>query len=356
MAAECHVTEAAGRARVGAPVLSVCIPTYNFGRFIEETLLSILTQTPPSVEVVVLDSASDDDTAAVVAGLLSTYPTLRYVRAEQRMGIDRDMARVVDLARGAYCWLFSADDVMTKGAIARVLAEIATEDDLYLCMHSNHALSMEMTDASHPVLRSAAAARFDLSDPVVQLAYFRLAESTEALFSFMGSLIVRREKWQSVALNEHFVGSCWAHVARIFELMPRGLSVNYLAAVLLGRRGDNDSFADKGVIRRYALAIDGYRRLASHFWGDRSEQAFHIQRVLRSEFPLRVLLSAKALCRDSHGAEDIELLDGLVNSLYVGAGLSGAAQRLAYRAFPVVLHRPIRALYRVTRIGRRPFN
>lgn len=353
MAAEREVTGTTDRPRQDAPVLSVCIPTYNFGSFIEETLLSIVSQTVPGLEVVVLDSASIDDTAAVVTRLQSEYPALRYVRAELRQGIDLDMARVVELARGKYCWLFSADDVMVNGAIGRVLAELETLDDLYLCMHSNHSLSMELTSASHPVLRSASSARFELSDPASQLAYFRLAESTEALFSFMGSLIVRRDKWRSVALNDLFVGSCWAHVARLFELMPRGLSVNFLAAVLLGRRGGNDSFADKGVIRRYALAIDGYRRLATHFWGARSEQAFHIQRVLRNEFPLRMLLSAKALCRANQEIEDKGLLDGLVDSLYAGGGAVGAAKRLVYRAFPVGLHRPLRALYRLTRAGRR---
>lgn len=347
------MTDSIGRAVVAAPVLSVCIPTYNFGRFIGETLLSILTQNAPGVEVVVLDSASIDDTATVIARLQSEYPALRYVRANERMGIDRDMARVVDLARGTYCWLFSADDVMVDGAIERVLSELGTQDDVYLCMHSNHTVSMELIDASHPMLRSVAATRFELSDPAVQLAYFRLAESTEALFSFMGSLIVKREKWQSVALSEQFVGSCWAHVARMFELIPRGLAVNFLASVLLGRRGGNDSFADKGVIRRYALAINGYRRLAVHFWGDRSEQAFHIQRVLRNEFPLRVLLSAKALCSANHATEDRALLDSLVDSLYAGAGMAGAVQRLLYRGFPVRLHRPMRALYRLARAGRR---
>ncbi len=348
------MTDTAALTTLRAPVLSVCIPTYNFGRFIRETLLSVLTQNAPGVEVVVLDSASTDDTALIVASLQSLYPALRYERADQRRGIDRDMARVVDLARGTYCWLFSADDVMVSGAIERVLAELVTQDDLYLCMHSNHTLSMDLTDVSHPVLRSTGPARFELSDPTDQLAYFRLAETTEAFFSFMGSIIVRRAKWQSVVLNEHFVGSCWAHVARVFEVMPRGLSVRFLAVVLLGRRGGNDSFADNGVIRRYALAIDGYRRIAAYFWGDQSEQAAHVRRVLRNEFPLRVLLSAKALCGAHQAVEDKVLLDGLVDSLYLGTGLLGAAHRLMYRAFPVGLHRPLRALYRLSQLGRRP--
>src|SRR5271165_2413917 len=101
--------------------LSVCIPTYNFGAFIGETLESILPQVEEGVEVIVLDGGSDDDTSVVVESLQQRYPSLRYERRDERGGIDRDIARTVDLARGEYCWLFCADDVMKPGAIGRML-------------------------------------------------------------------------------------------------------------------------------------------------------------------------------------------------------------------------------------------
>ena len=80
--------------------LSICIPTFNFGEFIGETLESILPQVVDGVEVVILDGGSTDDTTAVVRSFQDRYPELRYVRRDERGGIDRDMARNVDLARG----------------------------------------------------------------------------------------------------------------------------------------------------------------------------------------------------------------------------------------------------------------
>ena len=349
MAAGCEVTDATGRALAGAPVLSVCIPTYNFGAFIEETLLSVLTQTMPGVEVVVFDSASVDDTAAVVARLQSQYPVLRYVRAEGRGGIDRDMARVVDLAHGTYCWLFSADDVMASGAIERVLAELATQDDLYLCLHSNHSIAMELIDRCHPVLRSNVDRRYDLSDREQQLQYFAQAQTTEAFFSFMGGLIVRRSVWCSVPLNERFVGSCWAHAARLFELVTKGLSVKFLATVLLHRRGGNDAFAAEGQVRRYALAIQGYQQLGDHFWGRKSTEAFHIRRVLRNEYSLRMFLSVKLLCATNPSGESRQLLNTLVASIYSDLALSCVIKRVAFHGFPLALLQPARKVYRYLR-------
>ena len=87
--------------------LSVCIPTYNFGRFIGETLESIVRQATEEVEIVVLDGGSTDNTTEVVEGFRDAFPRLRYYRQDFKGGIDRDMAKSVELARGEYCWLFS---------------------------------------------------------------------------------------------------------------------------------------------------------------------------------------------------------------------------------------------------------
>src|ERR1700678_404910 len=122
-----------GAAPRGSMRLSICIPTYNFGPFIGQTLESILPQLEEGVEVVVLDGGSTDETTAVVESLQERHPGLRYQRREERGGIDRDMARTVDLARGEYCWLFCADDVMKPGAIRRMLGNLESGCDLHLC-------------------------------------------------------------------------------------------------------------------------------------------------------------------------------------------------------------------------------
>jgi O-antigen biosynthesis alpha-1,3-abequosyltransferase len=329
-----------------APHLSICIPTYNFGPYIGETLQSVLRQMRPSVEIVVLDSGSNDETTNVVTKLQEEYSCLRYERAEERKGIDRDMARVVELARGQYCWLFSADDVMQDGALARILSEIEQMHDVYLCMHSNETLTMQPIEPSHPVLDLSEDASFQLADPKQQLRYFRLSQTTEAFFSYMSGLVIRKALWDTLQLNEKFVGTCWAHVARLFALIPTGMTVKFLAAVLVRRRGGNDSFATRGVVRRYAIAIQGYQNLAVQFWGNDSPQAFHIRRVLRKEFPLRMFLAAKLLCMANPGIEDKRLLDQLVARTYSDWSLMCLLNRVAYHLFPSALYRPARDVYR----------
>lgn len=316
------------------PLLSVCIPTYNFGAYIGEALESILDQATAACEVVVLDSGSTDQTPQVVALLQRRHANLRYERTEAPCGIDRDLARVVGLARGQYCWLFSADDVMVAGAIGALLASLAEAHDVYVVQHSNDSYTMQPIESRHPVLRLDAATSFDLCDPKQQRRYFELAATTEAFFSFMGGLIIRRAAWDSRRLNEAFVGSCWAHVVRLFEVAEAGLRLRYLPRVLLRRRADNDSFATHGTVHRFALAIDGYLRIAEHFWGSRSEQAFHVRRVLRNEFRLGPLLYAKRECALHPAQEDRKELNRLVAAIHADATLGCAVTRLAFHLVP----------------------
>lgn len=115
--------------------LSICIPTYNFGRYIGEMLDSILPQLTTGVELIVLDGGSTDETLYEVVARQSECNQLIYYQQGFRGGVDRDIEKVVSLARGKYCWLFSADDVMLPGAVERVLTAIRSNYDVYLCEH-----------------------------------------------------------------------------------------------------------------------------------------------------------------------------------------------------------------------------
>jgi abequosyltransferase len=325
--------------------LSICMPTYNFGRFIGETLDSIVKQATDDVEIVVLDGASTDNTSEVVHSFHSRFPRLHYHRLDHRGGIDRDMARSVELATGDYCWLFSSDDVMRDDALRDVLDQITLGFDLYLCGLTLCTLDMQLL-RQHRILNLASDAEFNLGKEPDRRRYFGLAETTTAFFSFMGSLIVRKARWDALPFNEAFDGTLWAHVARIFELIPQGLSLKYLSRSYLLKRGDNDSFMDKGIGHRFKVAIEGYDRLADVFFGHDSVEAFHVRRAVRNEFPsVRDLLRFK-LVNTGHLPKDIRLLDQLAATVYRDGPLTERAQFLIYRMTPLPLARAARVVYR----------
>jgi len=326
--------------------LSICIPTYNFGAFIGETLESIMPQVVDGVEVVILDGGSTDNTPAVVGEFQRTYPSLRYHRLAQRGGIDRDLAKTVALARGEYCWIFCSDDLMRPDAIRRMLTNISSGHDIYICGLTLCTRDMQRL-MDQPILGQKTEGDFDLGDDGDRRVYFEDAETTVAFFSFAGSLIVGRARWESVPLNDAFVGSCWAHVARILELIPSGLRLRYLSSSYLWKRMGNDSFMDRGIVHRYGISIDGYHRIARTFFGEDSREARSIRRVIVNEYPPWTLLSAKmSVSHREGGTEEVRALDTLAREAYRDPSLRNWIYRLIYRWTPLTLYRVVRRGYR----------
>jgi glycosyltransferase involved in cell wall biosynthesis len=88
-------------------LVSVVIPTYNYGRFVPEAVASALAQGYPQVEVIVVDDGSTDDTCERVAPFRDR---IRYLYQENR-GLSAARNAGIRAARGEIIALLDADDV-----------------------------------------------------------------------------------------------------------------------------------------------------------------------------------------------------------------------------------------------------
>lgn len=324
--------------------LSICIPVYNFGSFIGPTLESIIPQATEGVEILVVDGASTDNTAEVIAAFQRKCPRLRYHRLEKKGGIDRDMARSVELAQGEYCWLFGGDDIMLPDAMADILKQIREGHDLYLC--ESILCRTDMTPIGrHHLLTANREQVFDLGDPVARADYFSRARNTAAFFSFCSSLVFKKARWDAVPVDDQFVGSHWDHVARFFRMIPGGLRVKYLPEPHLSKRGENDSFLERGLVNRLGITIDGFDRLSRAFFAPGSPEDFHIRRSMRAEHNLKALLDAKLICHDQGLREDLAMLDRLARTQYGYPMLSNRFRLALYRHAPIALLRIAKPAY-----------
>ncbi len=287
--------------------LSICIPTFNFGKFIGETLQSIIPQLTDQIEIVILDGGSTDNTQEVVQSYQKTCPQIRYFRQPVRGGIDRDMHLSVEKAQGEYCWLFSSDDIMRPGAINKILNELDKEVDVYLCDYTICEYDCKTPIREHYILKNRNKTIYNLSDAEVRAEYFSLAIQTTAFFSFMSAIVINRAKWLATAIEERFFGSCWAHAVRILHMIPQGLVVKYVPFSLLLNRSFNDSFLEKGIINRFSITIDGYQEIMHDLFGKQSIENHHTKRVLRVDFPMRSFLATKLLLKDK--TEKKKLID-----------------------------------------------
>jgi len=246
--------------------LSVCIPTYNRAAFIGGTLENIVSQACEAIEIVVVDGASTDGTADIVASFQKRFPNLVYYRGQCNMGVDRDMAKAVDLARGAYCWLMSSDDLLKHDAITIMMNEINSGADIYLCNVTLCSSAMQPIRDTKFLSDSRSDNVFDLCDKNQLQNYLNLATSNNALFCYMSSIVFRRASWLDVEYNERFSNTGYAHVFRLFSFIKKRCLVKYIPSALVLNRSGNDSFSDKGIEKRYMLDFDGYFLLANELF------------------------------------------------------------------------------------------
>jgi glycosyltransferase involved in cell wall biosynthesis len=101
--------------------VSVVIPCYNYGHFLEEAVSSVLDdQAGVDVRVLIIDDASPDDSAAVASKLAAADPRVDVtVHASNKGHIATYNEGLLEWADGDYCVLMSADDRLTPGALRR---------------------------------------------------------------------------------------------------------------------------------------------------------------------------------------------------------------------------------------------
>lgn len=105
------------RSAENVPCLSVVIPSYNQGSYIEEAIRSVLLQNYPNLELIVMDGGSGDETLKVLEHYKSFISS--YI-SEQDRGQSHAINKGFSLAGGdLYYWL-NSDDFMNVDSINRV--------------------------------------------------------------------------------------------------------------------------------------------------------------------------------------------------------------------------------------------
>lgn len=101
------------------PLVSVIVPAYNHAAFIGAAIESVLSQTLDDFELIVIDDASEDTTADIVAGF--DDPRLALRRHEHNRGPAQTLNEGITLARGEYLAILNSDDRYQPTRLAECL-------------------------------------------------------------------------------------------------------------------------------------------------------------------------------------------------------------------------------------------
>ncbi len=102
-------------------LLSICIPTYNRAVILAESLENLHKQmhffNDNSIEIIISDNCSTDDTTNVVNRYIKQNLPIVYNRNKENVGSNRNFLKCIHLARGKYIWLLGDDDYLTDGSL-----------------------------------------------------------------------------------------------------------------------------------------------------------------------------------------------------------------------------------------------
>lgn len=104
------------------PVVSVITANYNGARHLAAAVRSVLGQTLGSLELIIADDASTDDSLAVIAEAAAGDPRVRVLKARTNGGPGAARNRALKAARGQYVAVFDSDDLMAPERLERLVA------------------------------------------------------------------------------------------------------------------------------------------------------------------------------------------------------------------------------------------
>lgn len=137
--------------------LSVVVTSYNYGRYLPQCLEAIVSQSRPAREVIVVDDASTDDSAAQAERFARSYPSVRLIRHEVNRGFAATLKTGFENSSSEYVLFVAADDRLMPGHFAKSLELLERYPQAGFCSTMGRILGLAGEDLGMyhtPVVRS----------------------------------------------------------------------------------------------------------------------------------------------------------------------------------------------------------
>lgn len=111
------------------PDVSVIMPCFNHGRFIEDSMNSILQQTHANLELIVADDCSSDDSWEVAQSIAAKDDRVIVLKHPANQGASRSRNSAIGRAKGQFIGFCDADDVWESGKLEFQLSQLTQHPD-----------------------------------------------------------------------------------------------------------------------------------------------------------------------------------------------------------------------------------
>jgi glycosyltransferase involved in cell wall biosynthesis len=119
---------------VTSPKISIVVPSFNQGEYLEETLRSLVSQNYSPLEVIIQDAGSTDESIQIAQEFVRRSPEVFQLFVENDNGEGRRLNLGFRKTTGNILGFLHADDTLFPGCLSRVAREISPERERYVVM------------------------------------------------------------------------------------------------------------------------------------------------------------------------------------------------------------------------------
>lgn len=110
------------------PKISVIMPVYNTAKFLNKSINSVLNQTYPNIELVIINDGSTDKSDCVIQSFLKENKNIVYLKNEKNVGSLESRLSAFRCSTGDYIAFLDSDDSMSKDFLRKMLSTIQKEN------------------------------------------------------------------------------------------------------------------------------------------------------------------------------------------------------------------------------------
>lgn len=225
--------------------LNISIPTYNRAPFLSRAITSIASQVhlvtdEVTIDLVIYDNASTDNTVAVCEKMVSQFPFIRVIRHDVNIGGDSNILQAIQSSIADYTWVFGDDDYLLNGALSAI-CKLLSKSNCYLLKLS----AIEDRDTGNCGINSLVYKKYINSFSPRNLELSRFGSAEDVLFRFglgMGnftSLVIANSFFKNnfFSCTEELFASGYSQLAWLYKgILATPNEFCYLEHPLVGIR------------------------------------------------------------------------------------------------------------------------
>jgi glycosyltransferase involved in cell wall biosynthesis len=232
---------------MNSPLVSIVIPCYNVGDYVQRAVESILTQTYTNVEIWIIDDASTDDTLQKIKGFNDNrIRVIQYEENTQKVGAVNDVLKKVN---GDFICFQDSDDWSEPHRIALQLEQFDRDSRLGICFTNYRYIGMKKR------LRG----RIARSDSELKNEFMEFGNNKNVGFdpTVCPTMMISRDALERTGgYHPYFVGKVAEDIHWVYRILKefRGITVNQVLYNYNVREGSFTQLQFSGKNAKYAYS------------------------------------------------------------------------------------------------------